>query len=96
MVLHRWVYLSEWHALDSIIVPESGWNPCASYPGRDDCHYSGPNACGIPQANPCPEAWRGRLGRTWRAQDRWLIAYVARRYGDPLAALAFRNAHGWY
>jgi hypothetical protein len=94
--LRRWHSSTEWHALDVIVAAESSWNPCASYPSRSDCSYSGSSACGIPQANPCPSAWRGRLWPTRYAQVRWLIAYVARRYGDPLAALAFRNAHGWY
>jgi hypothetical protein len=41
------------------------------------------------------------------AQVRWLIGYIrthvcsgwpcaGRPYGDPLTALAFRRAHGWY
>ena len=96
MTLGRWHSRAEWFALNTIVTAESGWNPCASYPGRDDCNYTGSSACGIPQADPCPSAWRGRLWQTRYVQVRWLIAYVARRYGDPAGALAFRNAHGYY
>jgi hypothetical protein len=96
-VLARWHSEAQWQALDAIVRPESSWNPCASYPGRHDCSYSGSSSCGIPQANPCPREWRGRLASTWRAQVRWLIRYVASpRYGSPIAALVFRRAHGWY
>jgi hypothetical protein len=86
----------EWRALDAIVRPESGWNPCRVYPSRTDCLYAGSNSCGIPQANPCPAAWRGRLWATWRAQCDWIVAYIAARYGTPSAALAFRIMHHWY
>jgi hypothetical protein len=76
--------------------PESGWNPCEHYPSTRDCGYTGSYACGVPQANPCPYAWRGRLYSTRWAQVRWLIAYVSRRYGDPFRALAYRRAIGTY
>jgi hypothetical protein len=96
LVLHRWHSETEWRALDAIIRPESGWNPCRHYPSTTDCRYMGSNSCGIPQANPCPPAWRGRLWSTWRAQVRWVIAYIARRYRTPSRALAFRRANDWY
>jgi hypothetical protein len=96
LVLHRWHSIGEFRALDAVVRPESGWDPCASYPGRHDCFYGGYASCGIPQANPCPYAWRGRLYVTRWDQVRWLIVYVAGRYGDPYGALAFRQAHGWY
>ena len=94
--MHRWHRLSEWRAADATIRPESGWNPCAVYPGRSDCEYTGSSSCGIPQANPCPYSWRGRLYRTRFAQVRWFVRYIARRYGDPLAALYYRELHGSY
>jgi hypothetical protein len=87
---------AQFRALDAIIRPESGWNPCSRYPSTTQCNYSGSNSCGIPQASPCPTAWRGRLGRTWREQVRWLLSYIKRRYNDPLSALAFRRSHNWY
>jgi hypothetical protein len=92
---YRWTG-QEWLALDAIVTPESGWNPCRRYPQTTDCAYAGSNSCGIPQASPCPQEWRGRLGTTARTQIRWLLGYVKRRYGDPLAALAFRRAYDWY
>lgn len=87
---------AEWRALDAIVTPESNWNPCAYFPQRHDCGYAGANSCGIPQRNPCPSAWRGRLGTTARAQVRELLRYVRERYGDPVSALAFRRVHLWY
>lgn len=98
---------SQWVALETIIAGpvhsdgrrwggESGWDPCAVNPMRHDCTYGGTHSCGIPQASPCPSAWRGRLAAVWRAQVRWLIAYVASRYGDPLTALAHHNTYGSY
>lgn len=86
----------QWQALDMIVTPESDWNPCRRYPSVTDCGYAGSNSCGIPQRNPCPEAWRGRLGSTGRLQVRELLRYIRGRYGDPLRALAFRRSAGWY
>lgn len=86
----------EWQALDAIVVPESRWNPCAHWRHKIECGYDGPNSCGIPQRNPCPSAWRGRLGSTGRMQVAELLRYVRDRYGSPSAALAFRRAHGYY
>ena len=96
LVLARWGSETEWRAFDAIIRPESNWNPCASYPSRNDCRYTGSSSCGIPQANPCPTAWRGRLWETRWAQVRWVIVYLDRRYGSPSVALRFRQRHGWY
>ena len=96
LIIARWHSEAEWRAAVEIITPESNFNPCASYPSRNDCDYAGASSCGVPQANPCPPLWRGRLWETRYAQVRWFVAYVARRYGSPLRALAFRRAHGWY
>lgn len=87
---------AEWDALDQIVSGESGWNPCSVYPSHTDCGYTGQNSCGIPQSTPCPSRWAGRLAETWREQVRVLLWYVRRRYGDPLNALAWHEAHGWY
>lgn len=107
LVWHRWPSnkRAEWQALDAVISHESGWDPCAHWPGvHHDCGYNGAvlctnglcsNACGIPQATPCPTGWRGHLER-FRRQIRWLIRYVAQRYGDPIGALAHYNDTGWY
>lgn len=81
----------QWDALNTIVMRESTWNPCRHYPATTDCRYAGGNACGIPQRNPCPQAWRGRLWATWRAQVRELMRYVASRYGTPARALEVWN-----
>lgn len=96
LTIRRWRTQAQWRALDSIVTPESRWDPCAVYPSMHDCRYAGSNSCGVPQANPCPAGWRGKLFVTRWAQARWLIAYVAGRYGDPIRALRFRQQHGWY
>jgi hypothetical protein len=96
LVLKRWHTISEWRAADAIVRPESGWDPCEHYPSTHDCRYTGSSSCGIPQANPCPLSWRGRLFQTRWAQVRWFVAYVANRYGDPLRALAYRRIHNSY
>jgi hypothetical protein len=96
LVLERWHSEAEWRALDAIVRSESGWDPCAVYPSRHACGYAGENSCGIGQRNPCPAAWRGRLWESRLAQVRWLRDYVARRYGCPSRALAWRRTHGWY
>lgn len=87
---------AEWVALTEIVWPESHWDPCARFPSIHECGYTGSNSCGVPQANPCPALWRGRLDRTWKAQCRWLLAYVKSRYGDPIRALSYRQAHNSY
>jgi hypothetical protein len=96
LTLVRWHSEAEWRSLDAIVTPESGWNPCRRFPSTTDCFYTGSNSCGLPQANPCPREWRGRLAKTWRAQVRWLIGYITHRYGSPSRALAFRRTNGWY
>lgn len=96
LVLKRWHSPAQWRAFDRIITPESGWDPCAVYPGRHDCGYSGGNSCGLAQRNPCPGWMRGRLWETRYGQVRDAIAYMAGRYGSPVSALAFRRANGWY
>ena len=96
LILTRWGSEAEWRAAEAIIRPESNWNPCAYYPSQSDCRYTGRRSCGIPQANPCPREWLGRMWETRYAQVRWFIAYVARRYGSPSAALSFRRRKGWY
>jgi hypothetical protein len=95
-VLERWHDVREWRAVQTIVGAESAWNPCRRYPSVTDCRYTGGNSCGVPQATPCPRSWRGRLASTWRAQVRWLVAYLARRYHSPARALQHRQRFGWY
>lgn len=77
----------DWAAIDSIIERESGWNPNAVNEGS--------GAYGIPQilpkAHPDVQLQGDPLG-----QIRWLLNYIAGRYGSPAEALAFKNAHGYY
>jgi hypothetical protein len=87
---------AHWRALEAIVRPESGWDPCAVYPQRHSCTYAGSQSCGLPQAQPCPAAWRGRLWDVRYAQVRWLLDYIAGRYGNPQSALHFRHTHSWY
>jgi hypothetical protein len=87
---------AHWSALEEIVRPESGWDPCAVFPQRHRCAYAGAGSCGLPQAQPCPAAWRGRLWEVRFAQVRWLLDYIAGRYGNPQSALRFRQAHSWY
>lgn len=96
LILARWGSEAEWRAADLIIRPESNWNPCAYYPSQSDCRYTGRRSCGVPQANPCPREWAGRMWESRYAQVRWFVRYVIRRYGSPSAALAFRLRKGWY
>jgi hypothetical protein len=105
LTFRTWHSNAQWLDLNAIIAGESGWDPCAHWPSvHHDCAYDGTvlcsggacsNACGIPQATPCPVEWRGRLWATRFAQVRWLIAYVKRRYGTPAAAL-YAHSHGGY
>lgn len=90
--LYGWVGY-EWEALDAIVMRESAWNPCRHYPSTTNCSYSGPSACGIPQANPCEKllTWCGTatIGAcSATTQIRWLLRYIDERYGSPSAALA--------
>lgn len=96
LTLRKWHSEAAWVALNEIVMAESSWNPCASFPGNHDCSYAGSNACGIPQRYYCPTAWRGNLWATRWAQARDLIAYVAGRYGDPFRAHYYRFTLGSY
>lgn len=96
LTMKTWHSLSQWRALDAVVTPESSWDPCAHYPSTHDCFYRGANSCGIPQRNPCPYQWRGRLFTTRFLQVKVLLAYVKGRYGDPLHAYWFRSRNGWY
>lgn len=55
-------------------------------------------AYGIPQA--LPGSKMASAGADWRSnritQLRWMLAYIAGRYGSACAAATFRRVHGWY
>lgn len=76
--------------LSSLIGHESGWNVHATNPVT--------GAYGLPQALP-PEKMAS-AGPDWRdsaaTQIRWMLGYIAQRYGSTCAALAHWAAYGWY
>ncbi len=86
----------QWAALDHLWgVDESGWNEGVA-------NYAGSGAYGIAQALPAskyppagrPDAPNGPPKA--KAQIAWGLQYIRDRYGDPLAADAFRHANNWY
>lgn len=88
---------SDWWAVDYIVTRESGWNPCAYYPGKSDCNanLAGKNvACGLVQTLPC-----GKAGKNWTdpvAALKWQKQYVNNRYGGYSQAVSFWKANHWY
>ncbi|MFC6208329.1 aggregation-promoting factor C-terminal-like domain-containing protein [Levilactobacillus tongjiangensis] len=81
---------SQFAAYNSIITPESGWNPTIHNPSS--------SAYGIPQA--LPGSKMASAGSDWKTnpitQLKWMKSYVNGRYGGIDKALAFRKVHGWY
>ena len=81
---------SQFAALNAIWTRESGWNPHAKNPTS--------GAYGIPQA--LPGAKMGGAGSDWSwngyTQMRWGLSYIKGRYGSPVNAWAFWQAHHWY
>lgn len=71
-----------------IITPESGNSPSAVNPAG---YY------GLGQLSAANVArYGGGLGSGYCRQLRAMRGYIADRYGSAGAALAFRQAHGWY
>jgi hypothetical protein len=81
---------SEWPALKTLWIKESGW--------RSNAVNSSSGACGIPQAYPCSKI----RDRSMKGQVNWGLRYIDRRYGTPTEALRqWRNrcrtdGHCWY
>lgn len=77
-------------ALDAIWTHESGWNARAQNPSS--------GAYGIPQALPGRKM--NTTGGDWSwngyTQMRWGLHYINARYGSPVRAWAFWQAHHWY
>jgi TP901 family phage tail tape measure protein len=84
-----WAIDPEWSALVALINSESGFNPTAQNPTS--------SAYGLFQF----------LDSTWSSvggsktsdpalQTIYGLRYIASRYGDPLGAWAFHQAHNWY
>lgn len=75
---------TQWPAMRDLIRRESNCNPNARNPSS--------GACGVPQALPCSKL----TDRSLEGQIRWMLNYVAARYGTPSGAIAFHNSHNWY
>lgn len=87
---------SEWWAVDSIVSRESGWQPCAFYPSKNDCNATPSSACGLAQSLPCGK--QSKYGH-WTdpvANLKWQYEYVKQRYGGYAQAVAFWNVNHWY
>lgn len=78
---------SQWPAMNSLILMESGYN--------NVYNKGGSGACGIPQALPCSKLPQG-INTPLAVQIQWMCAYIKNRYGTPSSALAFHQANGWY
>lgn len=82
--------VSQFGAYNSIITPESGWNP--------KIHNPSSSAYGLPQA--LPGSKMASAGSDWKTnpitQLKWMKGYVKGRYGGINQALSFRKSHGWY
>jgi hypothetical protein len=84
-----WDTGTQWSALSTLISKESSWNPLADNPTS--------TAFGLFQF--LDSTWRGTgYARTSDPRTQALagMQYIASRYGSPLAALNFHNAHNWY
>lgn len=83
-----------WGYVDFLVSRESGWNPCAFYPGQSDCNAMPVNACGLVQQNPChkiPGDWRDPV-----AALKWQWQYVNGRYGGYAQAVEYWQVHRHY
>ena len=80
---------AQFKCLDALIWRESRWDPLAR-------NASG--AYGLPQA--VPGSKMATAGSDWRTnpvtQLRWMLGYVASRYGTPCRALQHVLDRGWY
>lgn len=79
-----------WQYIVKIVNHESGWSGNAVNPSS--------GACGIPQALPCKKMKSaGKDYKTnYKTQVKWLMNYIAGRYGYPAKAWAFWQRHHWY
>jgi hypothetical protein len=76
----------DFNALDSIIERESSWNPNAVNDSS--------GAAGIAQR--ISGYGKGYEADRPKQQIRWLLNYIADRYGSPQEALSFKDREGWY
>ncbi|MFI5679486.1 aggregation-promoting factor C-terminal-like domain-containing protein [Streptomyces cellulosae] len=90
-VAHRLIpNAAQYKAFSKIVEHESGWNITA----RNS--FSG--AYGLVQA--LPGSKMASAGSDWKTnpatQIKWGLNYMNSRYGSPVGAWAFWQAHGWY
>lgn len=86
MVDQRWP--GQWGPFAAIVQSESGWNPRAV--------NASSGAFGLGQALPASKIDAFGNRNDPGAQLRWMMDYIAGRYGDPRAAKAFWDSHRWY
>jgi hypothetical protein len=81
---------AQWVALNNIVMHESGWSTTAQNPTSP--------AYGIPQADPGSKM--ASAGADWRTNPRtqikWMIGYIRSRYGNPVNAWRYWQAHSSY
>ena len=89
----------DWWAVDYIVSRESGWNPCAYYPGKSDCSLTADQvnatgygtACGLGMSLPC-----GKWGANWTdpvSQLQSMHGYVDKYGGWAGAVQYWKNNH---
>lgn len=86
----------QWVYVDYIVSRESGWNPCAYYPGQSNCNATPSSACGLAQSLPCGKQsvyghWTDPV-----ANLKWQYDYVKGRYGGYKQAYEFWTVNHWY
>lgn len=80
---------AQWNALSELVSRESSWNPTAQNPTS--------SAYGLFQF--LDSTWASVGGRKTSDPGQQLLyglRYIAQRYGTPLSALGFHDAHNWY
>jgi hypothetical protein len=80
---------SQWDALNSLVMSESGWSNTAQNPTS--------TAYGIGQFLDSTWATVGASKTSDpTAQIAAMLTYIRQRYGDPMSAWAFKQSHNWY
>lgn len=82
---YGWGSGPQWDALSWLISHESSWNPAAANPSS--------SARGLFQQM---ESIYGPVSGSPALQAEWGLSYISSRYGSPLGAKAFWEAHHWY
>ncbi len=80
---------AQWAALSELVSRESSWNPNAQNPTS--------SAYGLFQF--LDSTWASVGGRKTSDPGKQIaygLAYIAQRYGTPVGALRFHDAHNWY